>query len=275
MRRKSFIPWVGGKRCLAQTIVQLLPEHESYVEVFGGAGWVLFRKDPAKHEVYNDLDGRLIELFRSVKEHPEEMARQLEMLVPSREMFEDFRDQPGLTEIQRAARFFYVLRLSFGAKAASFGAGTRLALARVRADMEAARERLERVCIEHMDFAEVLLRYDKPGALFFVDPPYYGREGVYEVPFTHKDHERLRALLESVQSRWVLTYGDHPWVRTAYVAYPCWTVDSPYTLPHGPADAGHQLIITNYRPTAAQLRAAPRPLTKLRALRRRRKKDVS
>jgi len=101
---KSFIGWVGGKKTLAKTIVALLPQHTCYVEPFGGAAWVLFAKEPAPSEVYNDLNGRLVELFRTAKYHPDALVDELVGLVPSREMFDLFRAQEGMTEIQRAAR---------------------------------------------------------------------------------------------------------------------------------------------------------------------------
>ncbi|GER92693.1 hypothetical protein A45J_0411 [hot springs metagenome] len=63
----SFIAWIGGKRILAKTIISMMPEHHCYVEVFGGAGCVLFRKKPSQVEVWNDLNSNLVNLFMVVK----------------------------------------------------------------------------------------------------------------------------------------------------------------------------------------------------------------
>lgn len=68
----SFIPWIGGKSQLRSKIIALFPEEQpgKYVEVFGGAGWVLFGKEKhAPVEVFNDLDGNLINLYRCVQHH--------------------------------------------------------------------------------------------------------------------------------------------------------------------------------------------------------------
>ena len=265
---RSLIGWLGGKKQLAKTLVALLPEHETYVEVFGGAAWVLFAKEPSQFEIYNDLDGRLVALWRSVKYHPDEFCRELAGLAPSREVFEDFRQPPGLTEIQRAARFFYLVRLSYGCKAQSFAPGPRnrknLILARVEDDVERVRQRLERATIERADFAEVLARYDTEATAFFVDPPYLECEE-YAVRFSAEDHARLVEALEKVRGRWLMTYNDHPCIRDAYAAFHRYTVRADYSLPNaaGKWAPGEQLIITNYRLTKAQLAAAAKDVKPL------------
>lgn len=267
----SLISWMGGKRLLAKTICALLPEHRTYVEPFGGAGWVLFTKDPSTAEVYNDLDGRLIALFRSVKHHAPEFVREIDNLLPSRELFDLLKDQPGLTEIQRAARFYYVLKMSFGAKGETFGTwkkqAVRLLPEKVAVDVEAVRQRLARVAIEHADFEEVLRRYDSPETAAFVDPPYLDCTP-YHVSFEAEDHARLRAVLGELRGRWLLTYNDHPKVRAMYEPYRRYQVEAAYTV-SGARQPGPQLIIMNYRPTRAQLAAAPKKLVPVPRKRRR------
>ena len=69
----SCMGWIGGKRLLRKAILERFPTDEvgRYIEVFGGAGWVLFAKEklPGQLEVYNDIDGNLVNLFRCVKYH--------------------------------------------------------------------------------------------------------------------------------------------------------------------------------------------------------------
>lgn len=79
--RKCLINWVGGKRLLRKTIAPLIPKDiKSYIEPFGGGGWVLFYKDRwADLEIYNDLDGRLVNLFRIVKYHPNKGYEMIEV----------------------------------------------------------------------------------------------------------------------------------------------------------------------------------------------------
>lgn len=106
----SFISWVGGKKALRRTILEQFPaEYGRYIEVFGGAGWILFAEGrKVKLEVYNDAEGSLVNLFRCVKYHPEALQKELEWILNSREQFFDAReDARGLTDIQRAARFLF------------------------------------------------------------------------------------------------------------------------------------------------------------------------
>ena len=121
--KKSLLNWVGGKRLLRKTIEPLIPnDMNSYIEPFGGAGWVLFYKDKwADLEIYNDLDGRLVNLFRIVKYHPEALKEELRYLLGSMEMFMQFMKMDGITDIQRAAKFLFLITRSFGGRGETYG----------------------------------------------------------------------------------------------------------------------------------------------------------
>ena len=114
----SFITWIGGKKLLRNKIVEMFPKSDidRYIEVFGGVGWVLFHKDQhAKLEVFNDVNSNLINLYRCVKYHCEELQKELDWILISRETFFDYKQQidtRGLTDIQRAARFFFIIKAS-------------------------------------------------------------------------------------------------------------------------------------------------------------------
>ena len=85
----SFMAWVGGKKALRDEIVTRLSHScDRYVEVFGGGGWVLFHKPPAKFEVYNDFNPNLANLYRCVRDHPEELCEELRYSLNSRTDFE-------------------------------------------------------------------------------------------------------------------------------------------------------------------------------------------
>ena len=88
----SFLSWIGGKKLLREKICNNFPKkYNKYVEVFGGAGWVLFNEErPAKTEIYNDYNSELVNLFRCVKYHASEVKKELQFLLNSREIFKDF-----------------------------------------------------------------------------------------------------------------------------------------------------------------------------------------
>lgn len=120
---RYLINWIGGKRLLRKTIAPLIPKDiNGYIEPFGGGGWVLFYKDKwAELEVYNDLDSRLVNLFNVVKYHPCELARQMCYMLASRKQFEQMLSFEGITDIQKASKFLYIINWSFGAKGTVFG----------------------------------------------------------------------------------------------------------------------------------------------------------
>ncbi|MBN1404175.1 MAG: DNA adenine methylase, partial [Opitutales bacterium] len=108
MKNKPILSWPGGKSRLARYILPLIPAHRCYVEPFcGGLGMFLSREVPCcTVEVINDFNGDLINLFRVVKFHRDAFLDELDLCLNSREDFQTFIAQPGLTDIQRAARWF-------------------------------------------------------------------------------------------------------------------------------------------------------------------------
>ena len=218
----SFISWIGGKRLLRNKILEQFPEtstYDRYIEVFGGAGWVLFSKEKhAKMEVFNDINSQLINLYRCVKYHPEELQRELEFILMSREQFFDCREQidiRGLTDIQRAARFYIVIKESFGSGLDSFG----IKQQNIKSAKEYLLEvsgRLSRVIIENRDFEQLIKTYDRENALFYLDPPYYDAEKYYPDRFDIKDHIRLRDRLRQIKGKFLLSYNDCPEIRELY-----------------------------------------------------------
>lgn len=216
----SFMGWIGGKRLLRKEIIRRFPAHKRYIEVFGGAGWVLFAREPQSGvlEVYNDADGELVNLFRCVKYHCGELQRELSLMLTSRELFFDGMRQlqaGGLTDIQRAARFFYLVKLSFGSDRRTYATSEKR-IDHAAEYLAKVQQRLQGVNIEHKDFADLIQVYDRPDALFYLDPPYVGTERYYDHAFSEADHQRLLASLQNLRGKFILSYNDCEAVRSWY-----------------------------------------------------------
>lgn len=217
----SFIAWIGGKKNLRNVICNQFPkEYDQYVEVFGGAGWVLFNEErKGKTEVFNDYNSELINLYRCVKYHGTEVKRELQYMLNSREIFQDFLSQyntRGLTDIQRAVRYFMIIKTSFGAKLQCFGCVKRN-IENMTLMFDAIQERLNTVVIENLDFEKLIKMQDKEKTFFYLDPPYYGTEKYYKnVDFSKDDHERLYNILKDIKGKFLLSYNDCDFIRELY-----------------------------------------------------------
>ena len=231
------IPWIGGKRRLADRILPLFPAHTCYVEPFCGAAALLFLKEPSKAEIANDINGDLVNLYRVVKHHLDEFVRQFRWSLTSREIFRWLQVTPPetLTDIQRAARFFYLQKLCFGSKATGRTFGTsatspaRLNLLRLEEDLSAAHLRLSKVTIEQLDWRACVARYDRPGTLFYLDPPYWATEG-YGVPFGIEEYSALGAAMKAMKGKVILSINDHPKMREAFAGLTVHRVSIAYTV---------------------------------------------
>lgn len=248
---KPIIPWMGGKRRLAKNLLPLFGEHHTYVEVFGGAA-LFFMKQPSKVEVVNDLNGELINLYRVVKHHLDEFVRQFRWALVSREEFDIFKITPPetLTDVQRAARFYYLQKMAFGAKPTgqNFGVSPssppKLNLTRLEEDLSAAHIRLARTYIENLDWQKCIAKYDRPETLFYLDPPYFGTAG-YGNDFGLEQYQEMAALAKSIKGRMIVSVNDIPEMREAFKGLAFRTVDIKYTVGGtNSTDATKELIIS-------------------------------
>lgn len=106
--------------------------------------------------------------------------------------------------------------------------------------------RLKRVVIENQDFEKIIKSYDRPGALFYLDPPYYEAEKYYPDRFNPDDHERLRAALGNIKGRYLLSYNNCSEIKEMYKDYTIIEEDRQHNLSLENGRTYHELIIRNY-----------------------------
>lgn len=248
------VPWIGGKRRLAKHILPLFPAHTCYVEPFCGAAALYFLKTPSKIEVINDINGELVNLYRVVKHHLEEFVRQFKWALVSRQIYKWLQDTPEetLTDIQRAARFYYLQKQAFGGKVAdhTFGTSTtstpRFNLLRIEEELSMAHLRLSRTLIEHLDWHQCIERYDRPHTLFYCDPPYWGTEG-YGVEFGLENYDHMADLARRIKGKMIISVNDIPEMRLAFNGLNMQSVDISYNLKvTGKPSPKKELVICNF-----------------------------
>ena len=217
------LSYIGGKNRVAQQIIDIFPEHTAYIEPFAGGAQVFFRKKPSRTEVLNDLDGEICSFFRICQLHHEELLRYLRFILVSRKWFSLLANQnpASLTDVQRAARTFFLLKNSYAGlvrhpRYAYSVAGPRsFNPARMPEIIAKAHQRLARVQIECLPYEEILKRFDRPTSLFYLDPPYYGRS-LYRHNFKHDDFVKLETHLRALRGKFVLSLNDVPEVREIF-----------------------------------------------------------
>lgn len=219
----SFMSWIGGKKALRDEILVRFPlGYKRYIEVFGGGGWVLFHKPPGRDfEVYNDFNANLTNLYRCVRDSPEQLIDELTYTLNSRLDFDYVHrimhtQASELPDVKRAAYFYQIIRQSYASGLDSFGAQPH----RMWNNFPLIRQacaRLQSVVIENRDFEKLIRQYDRPESFFYCDPPYYATEDYYEdVGFSTKDHERLANALCGIEGKFLLSYNDCPEIRELY-----------------------------------------------------------
>lgn len=249
-------PWLGGKRALAGRIAERISgiPHVRYVEPFVGMGGVFFRRQlRPKLEVINDVNREVVNLFRHLQRHYQQLLDVLKWQICSRAEFERLvrQDITTLTELERAARFLYLQRTAFGGKAVgqSFGISytdsARFDLTKLISMLEDVHERLAPVVIECLPFEQCIERYDaRPGTLFYCDPPYWGCTDDYgRGLFTPEDFARLAKLLSRIQGEFILSLNDTPEIRAIFAAFTLEQVELNYRISGKPRPA-RELIIT-------------------------------
>lgn len=251
-------PWLGGKRLLAGRVCQMIERipHKLYAEPFVGMGGIFFRRQTrARAEVINDASRDVVTLFRMLQRHYTPFVEMLRWQLASRAEFERLAAQPPdtLTDLERAAQFLYLQRLTFGGKVVRQTFGTiydgpaRFDITRLMPLLEDVHDRLAGVSIDCLDFGTFIERYDREGTLFYLDPPYWGNETDYGAGlFSRADFTRLNALLGRLKGRFILSLNDRKEVRDLFKAFTIMGVETTYSVGGGKKTKPvREVIITN------------------------------
>ncbi len=253
---KPVAPYVGGKRALARQIISLInaTPHTTYAEPFVGMGGVFFRRDQRPDsEVINDWSEEGATLFRILQRHYQSFLEELKWRLSGRAEFDRLMQQEPstLTDLERAARFLYLQRVAFGGNvtnrhfAMAKERPSRFDLTKLVPMLEDVHERLAGVTIERLPYLDFIERYDRPGVLFFLDPPYMGTEHYYgEGLFGPDEFQRLADRLAMIKGRFILTINDRPETRAIFAPFQVRSVSLFYTAGTG-ASAAKELIISN------------------------------
>ena len=250
------LSYIGGKNRLATKIISLFPEHTTYVEPFAGGAQVLFHKPPSNVEVLNDLDFDIVNFFRVCQWHYEEFVRYLRFCLVSRKLHEmHLATNPAtLTDIQRAGRFFYLQKNSFGGlilkQKFHYGVTqpSNYNPARIPEIIERTHKRLERVQIESLPYEKILEKYDRPTTLFYLDPPYWERI-LYKFNFSESDFQGLEQRLRAIQGKFILSLDERPEVRELFKNFRFEQVELAYTAKRNvKGNRTKELLIFNFDP---------------------------
>lgn len=207
MATKRILHYPGSKWSMADWIISFFPQHETYLEPFFGSGAVFFNKKSSKLETINDIDGDVINLFKVIREHPNELAKMVWYTPYSRDEYLAAHN-PTDNDIEKARLFLIRCWQSIRVKTGSISGwkcrGTADDSYRIRQwnelpeKIEKVAERLKDIQIENRPAIQVIKRYQRPDVLIYADPPYLleTRNGViYQNEMTDQDHiELLEAL---------------------------------------------------------------------------------
>ncbi|WP_310620872.1 DNA adenine methylase [Flexibacterium corallicola] len=253
---RPIAPYVGGKSLLSKHITGRIEaiSHQTYVEPFVGMGGIFFRRSAApKCEIINDISGDVVNLFRILQRHYPQFLDVLKFQITSRSEFERLKatDPATLTDLERAARFLYLQRTAFGGKVEgrNFGVSLRPAtfdLTKLVPMLEEVHERLSRVVIERLPFADCIKRYDRKETLFYLDPPYWNSETYYgKGIFSKGDYSTLAEQLRNIKGHFLLSINDVPQIREIFSGFDFEKVNLNYTLGAKGTKEAHELIISN------------------------------
>lgn len=227
---------------MASRIIELLPDHNAYVEPFGGSADVLMNKRPGIIEVYNDVDGDLVHFFEVLRDNGDELQEYLRTVEYSVDRYRDwtkryYQGWRPSDDIKRAGIFFFSRYAQWGGKYEGISGFARSASARSKAksyrkkveeldefqerlneqsegewpeEFVDIRDRMRGVLIDNLDYREIFEKYDSAnedgdGTVFYCDPPYMKTEHRYSMDGF--DHEAFADALLELEGDWILSYG--------------------------------------------------------------------
>ena len=260
-------------------------EYKRFIEVFGSSGAVLLEYDPVSFEVYNDIDGELVNCFRVIRNRPAEFLLELGMLsLNSREEFHDwlhfqtlgctpeihlkFQEEiinyllpkewakamlealhrrADYPEVYRAKNFLMRTRTSYSSSGRSFACQP-FNVRTLFDQIWQMSERLENVVVENQSFDVLIPHYDCPDSFYYADLPYYNSEDVYDAEFNWEHHVLLWDTLAACKGKWLLSQADCPQIRKLFKDFDILDFKRIHSMvqKHTPGKQFHELLIGNY-----------------------------
>lgn len=255
---KSPIKWVGGKSKLINKLEPIIPEHRTYVEVFGGAGWLLFGKEPSRVEILNDFDSNLMNFWSVVQNAKDQFLESMKYTLVSRELFNTYKIKYKNNDfddaIERAKIFYYLVNAGFASDMKNPVFGTKsqsrngLRPEQIEVAIEIAYKRLQKVTIENKSFEHIFKIYDNEETFFYLDPPYRKTKQYAVGKFTDEQYKVLSECCKNAKGQWMMTINDDEYIKELFKDFNIMNHEVFYSVCK--TDNGRtnfkELIITNY-----------------------------
>lgn len=213
----KILKWPGSKWSIGEQIIEMMPKHNIYLEPFFGSGAVFFLKPTCNSEILNDLDSEVVNLFRTIRDNSEMLAKEIYFTPYSREEYKESykRKDKDLDNIEKARQFLVRANMaragmqyyssSWRHAGPVLGAKTKQRVSgdwnRIPERILEAAERLKDAEIENKNALELIKKYNRKDCLIYIDPPYLlstRRQRYYNVEMTEdKEHRELLELLKN------------------------------------------------------------------------------
>lgn len=232
--QRNAFNYLGSKYSILPWLLPKLPRTKSFVDGFGGSMVVTLNREQSPIETYNDLNHRVVNFFRVLRDRPEELISQLYLTPHSREEYEAALDDAACSEVERARRFFVRVRQSFlstGSQQEKKGwlSSTRSSRCKISEatnkylqsveGLSSLVQRLKAIQIENRPYEWLLQSYDSEDTLFYLDPPYDSEKrsgSAYEFEFSRKDHVEMRDRVAAVKGKVAISCYDTRFMQDLY-----------------------------------------------------------
>jgi DNA adenine methylase len=222
--------YFGGKYNFLEQLYEYFPDHFHFVDVFCGSMAVTLNKLPSKMDTANDINGDVINFFKVLREHPMDLLYNLELTPTSRQEYKNCFpiNSPGISDVERARRFFVRCRQSFQGTGIEKSTGFNACIATSEKSLSknvskflssvyrlpAVIEKLRTIQIESLDYSVLLEKYDRSDTFFYCDPPYELRmrnyKKWYSNEFLDNDHFKMADILKNIKGKAMVSGYDSP-----------------------------------------------------------------
>jgi len=241
----SLIVRTGGKSLLKKIIVEHFPpnyEDLTYIELFVGGGSIFFSKEPSKKEIINDIDPKLISVYKGVKKYNgDDINKSINGNYNKTKFNKIYASEPK-TKYQIFIRQLLLYRLSFLGRGEYFATRPK-----INTDYNKQKERLKNAIILNKNYKEVIKKYDSPTTFFYLDPPYEGSDKSH-YDFPEFDFLELVNILKQIKGYFLLSYNYSLKVKKLFKDYNVKILKTRYSegTTGGQNNDKKELLISNY-----------------------------